>query len=149
MTRLVYQFRNAIDTAKDAGEFFDDFSFCDFPHGCCGDTCDLLAQFLLGHSIRTFYVCGHYYDGSFEGTQSHAWLLTDNKEIIDITGDQFKNNPKFFNYNKAVHIGSKDTFHKLFTVSKRDVHENFGLNALGHMCQPRLNYLYQKIISFI
>jgi len=149
LKRLVYNFRRAIDAARDAGEFDNDFSFYAFPRGCCGDACDLLAQFLMERGIRTFYVCGHYYDGSFEGTQSHAWLLTDNNEIIDITGDQFNNSYIFLNYNKEVHVGKKDSFHKLFSVSKRDVHENFGLNALGGFSQPRLNDLYKIIVSYV
>lgn len=94
--RLVKQFRGAIDVAWGAGDFDKDFSFKNFPCGCCGDTSDLLAQFLLENGIRTYYVCGTYRGGSFEGYQSHAWLLTDNNTIIDITGDQFKYNPDFF-----------------------------------------------------
>ncbi|SHL31826.1 hypothetical protein SAMN02745136_04636 [Anaerocolumna jejuensis DSM 15929] len=41
--RLVNQFRDAINMAKDAGDFDRDFSFHKFPRGCCGDTSDLLA----------------------------------------------------------------------------------------------------------
>ena len=147
--RLSKIFRNAIDLAKDAGEFDRDFSFCRFPHGCCGDASDLLAQFLLENGIRTYYICGTYSDCSFENIQTHAWLFTDNHIIIDITGDQFKNNPIFLNYDKPIYIGVKDDLHSLFVVENRNVRENNGLNALGSMCQPRLNELYQKIINFI
>lgn len=147
--RLVSKFRDAIDVARDSGDFDKDFSFYKFPRGCCGDTSDLLAQFLLENDIKTYYVCGTYIDGSFENHQSHAWLLTDNHTIIDITGDQFKNNPDFLNYDKSVYVGVEDDFHRLFQVEDRDIHENIGLDALGSMCQPRLNKLYKKIIKYI
>ena len=146
--RLVNQFRDAMDVARDEGEFDKDFSFYKFPRGCCGDASDLLAQFLLENVIRTYYVCGTYRDGSFENSQSHAWLLTDNQTIIDITGDQFRDNPDFLNYDKSVYVGAEDDFHRLFEVEDRDVREN-GLDALGSMCQPRLNGLYRKIIKYI
>lgn len=147
--RLVKQFRDAVDTARYAGDFAKDFSFCKFPRGCCGDTSDLLAQFLLKNGIRTYYVCGTCRNGLFENIQSHAWLLTDHHTIIDITGDQFKDNPDFLNYDKSVYVGLADEFHKLFKVEGRDIRENVGLDALGGMCQPRLNELYRKIIKYI
>jgi hypothetical protein len=147
--RLVNRFRDAIEMALDAGEFDKDFSFNKFPRGCCGDTSDLLAQFLLENGIKTYYVCGTYLDGSFENRQSHAWLLTENHTIIDITGDQFKNNSDFLNYDKSVYVGVEDDFHRLFDVEDRDIHENKGLNAFGSFCQSRLNELYRKIIKYI
>ena len=147
--RLANQFRDAIHLAKDAGEFYKDVLFCNFPRGCCGDASDLLAQFLLENGIRTYSVSGTYRDGSFDNTQSHAWLLTNNQTIIDITGDQFRYNPVFLNYDKSVYVGAEDHFYKLFEVEDNGVYENFGIDALGDMCQPRLNGLYQKIIKYI
>lgn len=121
-----------------------------FHCGCCGDASDLLAQFLLENGIKTYYVCGTYRDGPFENFQSHAWLLADDKQIIiDITGDQFRDNADFSNYNKSVYVGPEDNFHKLFEVEDRDVHENIGLNSLGSVCKLRLNKLYQKITKYI
>ncbi|MGL5331147.1 MAG: hypothetical protein ACRDD7_17925 [Peptostreptococcaceae bacterium] len=141
--RLVRQFRDAIDVARDIGDFDNDFSFNKFPRGCCGDTSDLLAQFLLENQIRTYYVYGMYRG------QSHAWLLTDNKTIIDITGDQFKDNSDFLNYDKSVYVGTEDDLHRLFKVENRNIRENSGLDVLGSMCEPRLNELYNKIIKYI
>jgi len=141
--RLVNQFREAIDEARDAGEFNKDSSFGRFPRGCCGDASDLLAQFLLENDIKTYYVGGTYKDWF------HAWLITSNEIIIDITGDQFKYDPDFLKYDKPVYIGGKDAFHKLFIVEDRNVYENFGLKSLGDMCLPRLIELYEKITKFI
>lgn len=147
--RLANQFRNAIDQARDVGEFDKDFSFYKFPRGCCGDASDLLAQYLLDNDIRTYYVCGNYSNGSYESVQSHAWLLTDAQTIIDISGDQFRNNSEFLNYDRRVYIGTEDKFHRLFKVEDRDVRKNVGLDALGDMCQSRLNELYRKIVKYI
>lgn len=47
--------------------------------GCCGDTSDLLAEYLAQHDIYTYYVCGQ------KGTQSHAWLVLVN--TVTVTTD--------------------------------------------------------------
>jgi hypothetical protein len=135
--------------AKDSGDFNKDIIFYRFPHGCCGDISDLLAQYLLDNGIMKYYVCGnYYYDDQTQNAQSHAWLWTEDKTIIDITGDQFKNDSDFLNYDVAVYVGPMDEFHKLFEVEERDVHKNVGLNALGDICQPRLSELYRKIMKY-
>lgn len=146
---LVNQFRNAINIAKDVGEFDDDFSFYRFPHGCCGDTSCLLGQYLLENDIKTYYVYGTYRNGRFGNFQSHAWLQTTEQTIIDITGDQFRTNSEFFYYDIPVYIGMKDRFHRLFEVEERNIRESVNLDDLGGMCQPRLNELYGKIIKYI
>jgi hypothetical protein len=147
---LAKKYRIAIDKALEAREFDRDITFCRFPHGCCGDASDLLAQYLLFNGIKTYYVVGnHYFDDPEEGTQSHAWLLTEDDTIIDITGDQFVNNSTFLNYNVPVYIGLMDEFHELFVVKERDVHENKGLEALGSGCLLRLHNLYCTINKYI
>lgn len=146
---LVNQFRNAINAAKDAGEFDNDFSFCRFPRGCCGDASCLLAQYLLKNDIKTYYVCGTYRDDITESIQSHAWLQTIDQTIIDITGDQFWNDLEFFNYNISVYIGKGDRFHRLFKVEERNIRESVNLDDLGRICQPRLKQLYAKILKYI
>jgi hypothetical protein len=148
ITKLTLQFRNAIEAALYNGHFDNDFSFHKFPRGCCGDTCDLLAQYLLEHGIRTFYVCGTYGDSFYEkGT--HAWLETDNKIIIDITGDQFVLNPNLLNNDIAVYVGGKSKFYSLFHVEERDIHQTCGIDNLGHFCQPRLRNLYSIIQRYL
>lgn len=146
--QLASKFRMAIERAKDAGEFDTDFVFSSFPRACCGDASDLLAQYLLENDIRSTYVCGNrYFDDPGEGTQSHAWLLVHGL-IVDITGDQFINNSLYYNYSMPVYVGGKDSFHSLFEVEERDVHEFNGLENYGHMCQPRLFDLYKKIKKY-
>lgn len=141
--QLVGQFRDAIDAAREAGEFQKDYSFYNFPRGCCGDTCDLLAAFLLAHGITTYYVWGIY-----KG-QTHAWLLTGNHTIIDITGDQFHSRPEFLNYNESAYVGTADGFHNLFKYENRNIRENKGLDALASTCSQRLKLLNQKISKYL
>ena len=145
--QLANQFREAIEAAKEAGAFYKDISFRNFPVGCCGDTCDLLAQFLLDNDIEIYSVRSSYRAGSFEDMQSHEWLLTDNQIIIDITGDQFRYIPHLLNFNEAVYVGPENDFYRLFEIDRI---ENFeGIDALGDGCQDRLNELYRKIKRYI
>ncbi|WP_051560527.1 FRG domain-containing protein [Clostridium beijerinckii] len=72
--RLANQFREAIEVAKEEREFYKDIVFRNFPIGCCGDTCDLLAQFLLDKDIEIYCVLGTYRDSSFEDMQSLMWF---------------------------------------------------------------------------
>lgn len=139
---LAVQFRQAIDTAKEKGEFVSDFAFCSFPRGCCGDTCCLLGQYFLDYGICSTYICGnYYYDNPEEGAQSHAWILA-NGLIVDIAGDQFKNHKEFINYCIPVYVGGMDAFHNLFEVEDRDVHPTFSLSQYSDF---RLIDLYRKI----
>ena len=158
---LVRNFRLAIDKAIFSGEFKDDFIFYRFPYACCGDASELLAQFLLEHHIRTWYVCGTYYptDGTeeenWENVQSHAWLTTANPLnnhnyiIIDITGDQFKNRQEYGYYSQSTYVGSMDKFHKMFEFDKYGIHPNNGLDALGDIARPRLIKLYRIIKDYL
>lgn len=74
--RLVSEFRNAMNCANDAGIFNHVLGFEHFPLGSCGETCYLLAQYLLEHDIFTEYVCGRKWP------QSHAWLVVADKEAL-------------------------------------------------------------------
>lgn len=146
--QLASEFRTAIENAKAAGEFEFDFSFSQFPRACCGDTSDLLGQYLLENKIKSTYVCGNrYFDNPEEGTQSHAWLLVDGL-IVDITGDQFINNSLYYNYSIPVYVGTGDAFHFLFEVEERNVHEFCGIENYDRMCRLRLFDLYNKIKKY-
>jgi len=196
VTLLVQRFRNAMDCANKAGGFSGIACFNNFPRGSCGDTCYLLAEFLLEHDIYSEYVEGMKYP------QSHAWLVIANKKdldrkrntksssvyddefdgssngyefiinaiekgsisnleyispdysseligrtIIDITGDQFYNDPEFLYYNKPVYVGEMDEFHSLFEI--RNVHECNGLEGVGAFNSYRLRSLYKIIKKYI
>ena len=72
---LVEHFRTAIEKALNEGILKSDYIFKNFPKACCGDTCYILAEFLLSQGIETIYVWGDY-----EG-QSHAWLVVKDKRV--------------------------------------------------------------------
>ena len=148
IVQLVKGFRTAIDTAKSHGEFDEDFSFCHFPRGCCGDTCLLLGHYLLANGINSRYVCGNYH-GKHGHFQSHAWLLTDDEMIIDITGDQFKERKDFLNYSIATYCGPIDTFHAMFQVATHNVRNTVPLESLAGINPHRLPALYQSISKYL
>lgn len=80
---LSNNYRHALETARDNGEFERDISFSHFPRGCCGDTCYLLAEYL-----RTFGVESIYYSGNRKDW-SHAWLVIKNRKVKAPTPKDF------------------------------------------------------------
>ena len=80
---LSTNFRQAIETARDNGDFSEDLCFDHFPRGCCGDTCYLLAEYL-----RTFAVESIYYSGTRDDW-SHAWLIIKDRRVKKPTSREF------------------------------------------------------------
>lgn len=72
---LTKKYRAAIEKAYNNGDFDDDFSFAQFPRGCCGATCYVLAKYLKEKGIGSIYVCGVEYP------QTHAWLVIKDDRI--------------------------------------------------------------------
>jgi hypothetical protein len=60
-------------------------SLADFPKGSCGDTCELLGQFLADSGLGEWQYRSGQRDEPFH---THAWLEQDGL-ILDITADQF------------------------------------------------------------
>lgn len=138
---LAKAFRDAIEDAKEDGEFVKDIRFRQFPLGCCDDTCDLLAQYLLEHGIRTCQVLGAYRDGIAENNTGHAWLIK-GRIIIDITGDQFRYDRIFLNFNVPVYVGKENDFYRLFERDR--ICENTDIKS-----NVRLYNLYKTISKYI
>lgn len=69
------KFRKAIEAAYAAGEFLNDFSFNDFPNGCCGDTSYLLAEYLRQYGVKTIWVSIEREDWT------HAWLVVNDDKV--------------------------------------------------------------------
>ena len=106
------QFRVAIESAIKDGSIHL-VSFRRFPRGSCGDACDLLARYLAENGVRMTEVVGAYRQGTLEEWQSHAGLVDDAGFVVDITGDQFKNDPIFLGYDVRAYFGPTDAFHCL------------------------------------
>lgn len=125
--------------------------FYDFPSGCCGVVSELLARYLLQNGIETTYICGTYRDGSFEDMCSHAWLVYGDNFIVDITGDQFKYNSLFLNYDKSVYVGPENDFYRLFDIDDTDCCNYSSIEKWNEIHEQ--NYfsleLYSKIIKNI
>jgi len=124
--QLAINFRKAIEKAQKNNE--DGYYFKDFPFGQCGATSDMLAQYYIDNGITdVFYVNGIYYSERFEIGISHAWLQVSGK-IVDITGDQFKEQPYPLAFDEPVYVGELSRFHSLFDVKKGSYHIHHGLD---------------------
>lgn len=146
---LVFRFRNAIDCAKENGETDSMRFFEKFPTGCCGETSDFLGHFLLEHGIQTSYICRSCPpQNEEENSQHHAWLLFKDNIIIDITGDQFKDEKNFLNYNLPIYIGLTDDFHNLFTYEDIKRKSVF-LNELNTINDYMFFDVYNKITKYL
>lgn len=146
--KLAEQFRNAMEEAKQDGVFTNHSPLCCFPRGCCTVASALLAQFLIEHGIKTYEIRGISDDGTAYG-QPHEWLKTAEDIMIDITGDQFRNNSILLNYDKPVYVGFNDNFHKLFKAESNNTCENLGLEAYNGEIKRKLTQFYNNIIRYI
>lgn len=127
LEELVSDFRKAIERAKDnneRGEFFRKF-----PTGQCGNTSDMLAQYLIDNGFSPItYVNGTYYGDHWDDMQAHTWLIVDGL-LIDITGDQFKYHEAPLKNNVPVYVGPMTEYYELFEITPGGMHEHFGLDA--------------------
>ncbi|WP_270524994.1 hypothetical protein [Longibaculum muris] len=151
----VRHFRDAIDIAKEEGEFRTIYPFINFPNDCCDHACDLLGQYLLERGIITHQVnCVSKYDESWH----HVWLETSDEILIDITGDQFIGRISQLNENpKAVYVGEKGQIHKIFCKNKKiepntnftDKNEFTSFNRQPNPRQKTLIQLYEIISRYL
>ena len=152
-------FRKAIESAHYDGVFRGNPLMERFPHGSCGETSNLLGEYLLSKGIRDlYYVCGTHYpatgdeEADFYGKQSHAWIsighpFDEDSLAVDITGDQFKDNPEYGYFDKPVFVGRRGRFHQLFEVDGRDYHEFHGIDSYDGGTQGELHRLYDEIMK--
>lgn len=102
--RLALAFRRAIERCRSELTYV---VFKNFPHGACGDTCDLLGRFYAQMGIGGW----EYVSGRFD-QQTHAWLEKDGW-IVDITADQFDDAPD------SVLVTNDRSWHQRFQVKCR------------------------------
>lgn len=148
----VKHFRDAMDIAKESGEFRTIYPFFKFPKDCCDYTCDLLGQYLSERGIITHQVnCVSKYNESWH----HVWLETSDGILIDITADQFIEKISQLNeIPKAVYVGEKGQIHKIFCMNRTiEPNTNFvdknKFTTFNGEPNPRQNTLIQlyKILS--
>lgn len=123
---LIFNFRKAIEAAKEnneAGEFFRKF-----PVGQCGNTSDILAQYLIDNGIGPItYVNGTYYGDDYDDRWAHTWLVV-NGFVIDITGDQFKDKAEPLKNDVPIYIGPMTEYYRLFEIGPGGKCEHLGLD---------------------
>lgn len=86
MRNELIKIRRALELLKE-----NSFLFKNFPNGCCGSSCYLIATYLEEKGLGTFdYICGQ----KENALETHAWLLSKGEQyIIDLTADQFDCEP--------------------------------------------------------
>lgn len=143
---LVSNFRKAIEAAKannEPGDFFRRF-----PVGQCGNTSDILAQYLIDNGIGPItYVNGTYYGDGWDDRWAHTWLVVSGL-VIDITGDQFKYHEKPLAYDVPVYIGPMTDYYRLFEIGPGGECEHFGLEKQWSNYH-KLKDWYETILEYL
>ena len=143
--QMAEEFREAILKAN--GEFSGDGFIEFFPGGNCGIACDLLGRYLLEHAnVKSWYTSGEF------DSESHAWLTLENGDIVDVTGDQYKNRSGSLHYDLPVYVGEMDAFHSQFRLNgKVEITPNDWKQDHpweDHMQQKKRS-AYEKILKYI
>lgn len=142
---LVSKFRKAIELAIDNGE--NGTFFKEFPFGQCGNTSDMLAQYLIDNDFSpVYYVNRTYYHDSYD-SQEHAWLEVDGK-IIDITADQFKYENEPLKNNCPVYVGPLNNYYKIFESHPMDRCIHLGLEMCKYNYSELKEY-YETILKYL
>ncbi len=120
---IAVNFRSAILQAKYDREFDVKDRMHRFPRGCCDDSCDIFAYYLATeYHFHTLQGKGTYYDDNPYNTTNHAWLITDNKIIIDLTADQF---PYFHMCDKGIYVGKENSFYQ--NLERKQIYDNYDI----------------------
>lgn len=144
----VTRFRRAIEKAKDADEFvsqnrYKSVRMNNFPFDCCDDAADLFTHYLYHEfGIDSIRVYGEYYDNRLKCICGHSWQETDGW-LIDLTGDQFDNDPSVPIKVEPIYVGKMAAFHSQFDI-RQQVH-SCGIECLGDGCWDRMYGLYDAM----
>lgn len=151
----VLKFRKGTEKAFE-NDLFKEIPFSRFPNACCGDATHLLAQYLAENyddDMRKYrYEFGEYRYDDFENIFQHAWLVFDNRIIVDITSDQKQfSNSKIFPQNAYVpcFVAESSEFHELFERVPLQCFEFYGIETMGEYSHTRLRRIYDTIIQNI
>lgn len=143
---LVLKFRKAIEAAKNENNL-EEF-FIKFPVGQCGNTSDLLAQYLIENGYNSIvYVNGTYYGDEYEHRYAHTWLIVE-EMVVDITGDQFKYYSKPLFNDTPVYIGPMTKWYKLFEIGPQGKLKHYGLEK-SWIHYRKLRDCYDIILKYI
>ena len=130
----ISKFHSAIMDAKYSGEFKWGDRMSNFPGGCCDDACDLLSYYLYQKfGIRTKQKKGF----SETNDTCHAWLIIDERIIIDITVGQLK---EFYGFASGIYIGEENSFY--MGLTDKEIYQNYDITR-----DERLWNDYKKIMK--
>ena len=145
------RFRRAIEKAKAAGEFtpqqFKPERINNFPYDCCDETADLFTHYLY-HEFGTdsIRINASYYDKRLKRDCYHDWQETDGW-LVDLTGDQFENDPSIPIKAESIYVGKMDSFHRQFEIRWQE--HSCGIECLGSGCWGRMYGLYNAIMKHV
>ena len=142
-------FRKAILKVNENGGFSVDSFHKDrmdgFPNDCCDDVSDLFSEFLFRkYETCSDRVTGSYCDLTLGKDCYHTWLEID-KWIIDLTGDQFLNDPSLEEKCADIYVGRKDSFHNQFNEVFRE--KSYGIQSLNDTSWERMYRNYDLILQ--
>ena len=145
---MAAEFRAAILKANANREFSGDGFIERFPRGNCGITCDLLGRYLIERAnVRNWYTSGEI------GYESHVWLTLKNGDIVDITGDQYKDRSGSLYYDLPIYVGKMDVFHQQFRLNgdpKEITPNDWMPDFLGESeIQRKKRIAYEVILKYI
>lgn len=140
--KVATKFRNAIIDAKRHNEFKFSDRMSNFPGGCCDDTCDLFAYYLIRkYNIETVQGNGAYYDDfDSRNNTNHSWLMFNNF-ILDLTADQFCD---LIEHENGVYVGIEAPFYR--KLERKKILPNCDITKEG---QERLFYDYNIILKYM
>lgn len=146
--RMATEFRTAILRAKANRKFLEDGFIERFPEGNCGIACDLLGRYFVEQaSVKSWYTSG------IIGSDSHVWLTLENGDIVDITGDQYKNRSGSLYYDLSVYVGKMDAFHSQFRLNGDPIEitpTDWTPDFLGEdQIQRKKRIVYEMILKYI
>ena len=148
--QLASQFRSAADNAFEQDAFGQEYPFDRFPEECCDDMCDLFGQLLFERNIAVFKVRGIYRYDNWEHKYPHVWLQLEDETIIDLTGDQYCDDPLMLNYSNPCFVGRASEFHALFPEEDLQTTPFYGINNyVDENARQRLWKLYNTILTFM
>lgn len=146
---LAIRFRRAADEAFDMDAFGQGYPFDNFPHECCDDMCDLFGQILFEKGVSVYKVHGIYRYDNWENQYSHVWLRLKDGTIIDLTGDQYEDDPIMLNYDVPCYMGKPNHLHNLFHKEELREYPYYGIdNYSDDNTRKRLWKLYDIILGF-
>lgn len=111
--------------------------------------CDLFGQLLFERKVPIHKVHGIYRYDNWDHQYPHVWLTLEDGTIIDLTGDQYKDDPIMLNYNIPCYIGKENHLYKLFPKKERKSYLYYGIDNYGdEKTRKRLWKLYEIILGF-